>query len=164
MSVGKDFKEFLVGELKLIIDPEKCIVCGSCAAVCPTSATTFMIDSEKALIKHSENRCLFCGRCVDACQMDARVLNREFNPVYVGDLEPSQAIELTVVHCRRCGKVIASKKHVIHVGELIKENIDESIKDYVIRDYALYSQLCPECRRKELGLIPSKYLVITRGS
>lgn len=44
------------------IDPESCIACGACEAVCPSSAiiadTAYRIDADK---------CVECGACAEAC-------------------------------------------------------------------------------------------------
>ncbi len=49
------------------IDPELCISCGACAAVCPEEAISegdesYVIDPEK---------CVDCGTCVDECPQEA---------------------------------------------------------------------------------------------
>ncbi len=49
-----------------LVDPERCISCGSCRDVCPTEAISLrriaFIDPDK---------CNGCGRCVEACPQDA---------------------------------------------------------------------------------------------
>jgi NAD-dependent dihydropyrimidine dehydrogenase PreA subunit len=49
------------------IDPEECVLCGACEAVCPEDAISegeesYEIDPEK---------CTDCGTCEDECAVDA---------------------------------------------------------------------------------------------
>jgi len=48
------------------VDPEKCIVCGTCLELCPTGAIS--IDR---IVHIDPVRCTGCGRCVEACPQGA---------------------------------------------------------------------------------------------
>jgi ferredoxin len=48
-------------------DPEKCVGCGACAAVCPVDAITL----ENALAVVDEEWCIGCGVCATRCEYDA---------------------------------------------------------------------------------------------
>jgi ferredoxin len=52
----------------IVIDHEKCIQCGGCAAVCPARALKLVSGS---IIKWDPKKCTFCGLCVKACPANA---------------------------------------------------------------------------------------------
>lgn len=54
---------------KLVIDPEKCIHCGKCAAICPVQRIE-MIDKAPTISKENPG-CIHCGSCVSHCPTDA---------------------------------------------------------------------------------------------
>lgn len=58
---------------ELLFQPEKCIGCGSCTAVCP-SAAAVELDGRITLLR---DRCTGCGACVDGCYPEARSLKGE---------------------------------------------------------------------------------------
>ena len=55
-----------------VIDPEKCVSCGTCEGKCPADAISegddaYVIDPDK---------CLECGTCADACPNEAISLGK----------------------------------------------------------------------------------------
>ena len=50
------------------VDKEKCIVCGTCVAVCPVGAISFG-DDGKAVI--NKEICINCGACKSSCPVEA---------------------------------------------------------------------------------------------
>ncbi len=58
-------------ELKpvIFVDPEKCVNCHRCIAVCPAK---FCNDGSGDYIKLNEQLCIGCGACIEACAHDAR--------------------------------------------------------------------------------------------
>lgn len=59
--------ELLVQDL--IRSEEKCILCGICALVCPTSA--FYLQSSNMVVKFEPSRCIACDECKKACSYGA---------------------------------------------------------------------------------------------
>ena len=53
----------------IFVDPEKCVSCHRCIAVCPAK---FCNDGSGDYIKLNEQLCIGCGACIEACSHDAR--------------------------------------------------------------------------------------------
>ena len=52
------------------VDKEKCIGCGSCAAVCPASPNVFEVEGSKAKVINPDS-CTECNSCIDVCPVKA---------------------------------------------------------------------------------------------
>lgn len=50
-------------------DMGTCILCRTCARVCPTGCLT--VDKEAAVWRWDPMACVFCGSCVEACPVDS---------------------------------------------------------------------------------------------
>jgi len=61
-------KEFEEGEIKIIIDYEKCTGAGECVTACPVEI--FELDNDKAIAKNV-GECIECCACVNACPHEA---------------------------------------------------------------------------------------------
>ena len=82
----KAFVEFVKGyqaeqaknPVKLLpnTDEEKCVMCGVCVDVCPTSA----IDREDVSVVDA-TKCIKCCACVKECPKEAKILNSPFAPM-----------------------------------------------------------------------------------
>lgn len=56
----------------IVLDPEKCIGCGSCARICPASSMKMVkLPSRQLKPVVDYQRCIFCGFCVDVCPVQA---------------------------------------------------------------------------------------------
>ena len=54
--------------------PDRCILCGSCKAVCPEAAI-----SDSPALQIDRSRCTTCGRCADSCPATAiRMIGKEY--------------------------------------------------------------------------------------
>ena len=69
--------EGLKKEPELMLLPWRCIRCGECIKICPTSA---IMPTEGKLVTDRE-KCAVCGKCADVCPADARrIIGRYWTP------------------------------------------------------------------------------------
>jgi formate hydrogenlyase subunit 6/NADH:ubiquinone oxidoreductase subunit I len=61
-----------------IWDINKCVGCGLCVYVCPSSAIEMVGKGLKAEIKHYVDRCMFCGQCEETCPKNAIRMSEEY--------------------------------------------------------------------------------------
>ena len=59
-------------EIFNMVDPKKCIACGTCINMCPVEAISF--KDGKAWI--DPNKCIKCGTCEAVCPVNAIKINR----------------------------------------------------------------------------------------
>ena len=50
-----------------VVDPGKCVGCGSCESVCPVEA----IKVQESVAKVDEDTCIECGACTNECPAEA---------------------------------------------------------------------------------------------
>ena len=50
-----------------MVDKEKCIGCGTCVAICPVEAISFVDGKAKI----DRNKCIHCGSCEASCPVRA---------------------------------------------------------------------------------------------
>jgi ferredoxin len=53
----------------IVIDPDRCVNCGSCSGVCRSGALT--VDKESWLIDFNQDKCVFCELCITTCPVRA---------------------------------------------------------------------------------------------
>ena len=63
--LGHAFVNWIIGDSKFRVDPDRCIHCGKCAKVCPTSDIECQ-NGETPVWKHN-GKCLSCFACYHHC-------------------------------------------------------------------------------------------------
>ncbi len=61
------------GELLNMVDPKKCIGCGTCVGMCPVGAISF---DENNRAKINQEICIKCGTCEAVCPVNAIEIKR----------------------------------------------------------------------------------------
>jgi NADH-quinone oxidoreductase subunit I len=65
----------------LVLDREKCVLCGLCAKVCP--ANCIAVDRKEGTYIYNPVKCIGCRRCEDVCNKKAvKIVNRIRDPTY----------------------------------------------------------------------------------
>ena len=52
----------------MIVNPKKCISCGTCVAICPVEAISF---DKKGKASIDKTKCIHCGACKASCPVSA---------------------------------------------------------------------------------------------
>jgi len=131
---------------KPVIDPSKCIGCGSCANACPPNAISVIDDDERGVrrIVIFLGRCIFCGRCADVCPVQAIELTKEFELATDSLQDLEYAVEIPMARCELCGKPFAPLPLVAKAMRAV----DPSVRRMLV--------LCPECRSLFIARVLSK--------
>jgi len=65
----------------LVLDRDKCILCGLCSKACP--ANCIVVDRVAKTYVYNPVKCIACRRCQDVCKKEAvKIVNRVRGPVY----------------------------------------------------------------------------------
>ncbi len=136
---------------------EKCICCAACAIACPPNAIQVHPDIVNGLISWEIDfgRCIFCGRCEEVCPTRAIWLTQEFELAVMKKEDLYESAEFKLEACSCCGKYFAPRKQIDYVErlyesmhpqlELLADADKKAAKDLL--------HLCPECKRKQDGII-----------
>lgn len=148
---------------------DECLGCEACKEVCPSGAIEIIDDIEKKkrrIIRYFD-RCLTCGECERICTCEDGV---KFVPEFAFAVFKREdlidEIERELIVCENCGKLIATKKHILWLIDKLKEKgasqlpfvimslkelgIGEEVEKKVSLDKRqdLFTLLCPRCRHK----------------
>jgi len=104
-------------------DLDKCIGCGACVNVCPTSMCLTMEDDLNTdppvrRITLSYDTCIFCGNCHDNCTTETGIaLSDKWDLAGLDRSAMTETHEFELQICEKCGEVIGTKKHLVWLYE-----------------------------------------------
>lgn len=133
---------------KIQIDKEKCMGCGACAMLCPSSADTAIDGPEFRTIRIMFGRCVFCATCQEVCPPEALKLTKEFDLTTYKLEEASVSNDIPWAKCANCGHVLSPSPQLDWGIKSVLEKIDPSVKATVEEDAKKYLHLCEDCRIK----------------
>lgn len=129
----------------IVVDQQKCTLCGACAYECPSLALKIVESGEGSALLFMHDRCIACGYCEEVCPEKALAVRRALDSRLVGSWAPLYSEE--IVRCIVCGKPIGSRKMVEKVVEkLILAGFKPENMPTIL--------MCPTCKQKySLGMI-----------
>ncbi len=135
---------------KPVIEFDKCMGCGACAAVCPPEAITVTRDKEKGVLtwRIFYGRCIFCGRCHEVCPLGAIKLSNEFELASLNDKDLNVELDIALAKCSSCGEHynVSAIEVSVSTELLIKSRELSKTAPELTR---LATTKCEKCRRKE---------------
>ncbi len=126
----------------VVVDAEKCTLCQSCSALCPTRA--LMDGGDMPALNFTEQACVQCGLCEKACPEQAITLISQVT------LDREHRQQSRVLHeeepfeCIRCSKPFATKAVITKITTQM-ENHSAFAGDALKR-----IQMCEDCRVKDM--------------
>lgn len=150
---------------KLSYDDGKCVGCGICTDVCPTSSLRLgplvpvargLIDMD--LISINQDSCVFCGLCSVACPFDSLSLSVDGEDIKDMGNYPTWETESKVddeecIYCGRCYEVcprdsILFERHLPNPADLVRGEIE------IDKDKCIYCSFCAD-------MCPAEAIAIT---
>lgn len=118
------------------IDTTRCVACGVCAYVCPSTAITVSARIDHCDWSYDPGRCTFCGRCADLCLGDALSMEETPAPAYTTPGALARLHTVPYPACPECGKPARpiNREILAHILPGITEEVE------------VRSRLCERCR------------------
>ena len=127
-----------------VLDGDKCLGCGACAAVCPPR-TIFVIDGQDTrTIQVDYSRCTYCARCEEVCPVGSIKLNSEFELATTDKNDMKLTAVLTMAKCDKCGKPFMSQR-------MLTKMINDFSPAWLHTNEGTpeWFSTCPDCRKKQ---------------
>jgi 4Fe-4S ferredoxin len=130
--------QFLIENLELILDKEKCVGCGICTKVCPKEAINrgpvglsrrFPITEDLIPAVYDPKKCVFCGTCVIMCPFSALTLKMNDEVVNLEDI--------SIVKQEAVPRLEFEAKKVKN-----KDGIETVVKQYIYGEISIVDEEC----------------------
>jgi ferredoxin len=119
---------------------EGCTLCLACVSACPTGAMS--ADSERPMLKFTEDACVQCGLCVATCPEKVIELKPQID--FRAAVAPARVVkEEAPFHCIRCDKPFGVKSTIERITAKL-EGKHWMFKDNAKRLEVL--RMCDDCR------------------
>jgi len=116
------------------MDTSKCIGCGICDYVCPSSAISVKRYEDHMDWRYDVSRCTFCGRCARTCPGEALAQDCERPHSY--SKPHAEYHEITYPHCTQCGRSMPGFNDQMMMRAF--GNVSDKLRERV--------QVCDRCR------------------
>jgi ferredoxin len=125
------------------VNADKCTLCMSCVAVCPTSA--LKAGGQLPTLSFREWNCVQCGLCDNACPEDAIDLRARFLTDH--KLRDARRVlhEEEAVHCISCGEPLATRSMLDNLARKLQGNPMFQSEEAFRR-----LQMCGDCRVRDM--------------
>ena len=88
---------------RVVLDPARCVACGTCAYVCVSGAVTGGDAGGGYAWAYEPGRCAFCARCLDHCIGGALSMEERAAPAYERPGELRLEVTVPFPRCVSCG-------------------------------------------------------------
>ncbi|AEB95397.1 MAG: 4Fe-4S binding protein [Zestosphaera sp.] len=129
------------GVYNVVVDPNKCVLCGVCVRACQMLVPDLK-GNDFLELSYNIPFCIGSERCVRNCPEKAVSVT---GFARIADLKPKVVNRTNVSKCRMCGKPIGSEK--------VKGKVDALLISQGFSGTAKYTDVCNECKQKELTKI-----------
>ncbi|AAY81400.1 4Fe-4S dicluster domain-containing protein [Sulfolobus acidocaldarius] len=128
------------GVFKVVVDPDKCVLCGVCVRSCQMLVFDIKNTSSSTTLYHDLSYCIGSQRCVRNCPEGAITL---VGSVKIKELGNRSVVSATIGKCKYCGKPLDSIKVKNRVSEILMSSGINDIEDYV--------DVCNDCKQKNMS-------------
>ena len=130
---------------EILVDPQRCTLCSSCAKLCPTGAIDYSEREQPGTARLSflEALCVQCGICASGCPEQAIELAPRLGP---GDIRGQRRVVASspMAECTDCGAQFVGEKLLKRtLGRLAEHGATEAALEQAVR--------CPRCRAIRVG-------------
>ncbi|MEM4222733.1 MAG: 4Fe-4S binding protein, partial [Metallosphaera sp.] len=138
-SMNQD--DVVPGVYNVVVDPNKCVLCGVCVRACQMLVPDLK-GNDALELTYNIPYCIGSERCVKNCPENAVSVT---GFAKISDLKKKLMNKTNVAKCRICGKPIGSEK--------VKVRVDSMLISQGFQGTAQYTDVCNECKQKELTKI-----------
>lgn len=124
-----------------VIDGNKCVGCGGCAAVCPPRLISIHTEDDYREVKVDFSRCTYCARCADVCPEGAMRMSDRFELATNSKGDLIMDVKVKMAKCPKCGAAFTTERLLRKTQEALYG------KDFSKDEIPEWSYYCPDCRQ-----------------